>query len=215
MNNPATTPEEVEARLTMIAKEVDSPTFADKAARLKFPKNFDSKEAKVYKNELVMSSVGLNAEGQRIQRSQKYAMALDMHRARATERFAENVASWGVQDPAFVEALTKAQRITGKTDMRSVLTTFMEDADPKASMAKLIAFQSYARGAASKQSKSLFGVPDTVRLDAIIIEAARGQSLWEAIKQSSMMPNTQNTSMAPLGLFGAGASLAASYANNR
>lgn len=215
MNNPATTPEEVEARLTMIAKEVDSPTFADKATRLKFGSKFDSKEAKAYKNELVMGSVGLSAEGQRIQRSQKYAMALDMHRARATDRFAENVASWGVQDPAFVAALTKAQQITGKTDMRSVLTTFMEDADPKASMAKLIAFQSYARGAASKQSKSLFGVPDTVRLDTIIIEAARGQSLWEAIKQSSMMPNTQNTSMAPLGLFGAGASLAASYANNR
>jgi len=201
--NPSASKDEIETRLMKIASASGSPAFIDAAVKTKFGTKFNSPEAKAYKAELASSGLGLDAAGKKLQRAQKYAMALDMYKAEATDRFASDTASWGIQDPEFLVAQEKAFKVTGRRDMESVLTAYMESTDPTISLQKVAAFKLLATGAAGKTAKSLFGTPDSLALDAMIINATRTNGLWEAIRKVTQLPSIEGTSMAPLGGLGA------------
>jgi len=216
-NNPAATDESVKATLDIIARNAGKPEMVDALLRKKYGTKFDSPEAKAEKAALLASSVGLDAAGKKIKRAQDNAIALEIYRGQATDRFASNVASWGIQDPEFLAAQEDAYKTTGKRDLQSVITSYMKNIsnDPASGLVKMAALKQMASSAAGRQAKSMFGTPDTLILNALIDNAARTSGLWEAIKKVLSVPSTSNTSMAPLGSLGAFAIGTQNYMNNR
>ena len=192
--NPSARKEEIEATLMIIARNADSPSFVAKAVNKKFgPDKANSDEAKALKNDLSVSSVGLGESGKKLQKAQKYALALDLYRAEATDRFLGDTGSWRVNDSEFAEAQAEAVKVTGKADMSSVLTAYMKAGNPKEGLLRLNTFRMIAMSAASMNTKSLFGTPDTVLLDATIAGAARQAKVFEGLLGNRMdSPFTMN-----------------------
>ena len=183
--NPSANPDEIQSKLMKIAAAVDKPGFVKEAVATKFgPGKVNSVEAKAYAAELNISGVGLDAQGKKLARIQKYTMALDIYKAQATNRFMGDTSSWKVNDPEFLAAQDKAFKTTGKKDLDSVLTAYLQGADPTTLLQKLNLAQEYALGAASTSSKSLFGTPDTLIIKATIARQARQFNLWEMLMQS-------------------------------
>jgi len=180
--NPSASEQEINSRINEIRNLATSnKNFVTQAVRQKFGTRIDSTEAKAYAAELGTSEVGLDAKGKADMRQRKYAMALDLYRKDATARFASDTISWKVADPEFLAAQEKAFKVTGKRDLESVLTAYLDGADSATKLQKLNMFQSFARKAASTQSQSLFGVPDTLAMDAMIAQHAKTSGIWAAM----------------------------------
>jgi hypothetical protein len=145
----------------------------------------------------------LDAKGKVLKRQEKYAMALDLYRKDATNRFAGDTTGWKVNDPEFLAAQEKAFKVTGKRDMTSVLTSYLDGADAVTKLQRLDSFKKYAEEAAGKQARSLFGAVDTIALNAAIAKQAQTSGIWAAMLEVLRIPSSSGTSMAPLGILGA------------
>lgn len=201
--NPAASDQEVQARLNEVSNIASGPAFVKMAVRQKFGTRTDSTEAKAYASELQTSEVGMDAKGKALKRQEKHAMALDMYRKDATNRFAGDTTGWRVGDPDFLAAQEKAFKVTGKRDVGSVLTSYLDGADAVTKLQRLDSFKKFSREAASKQAKSLFGSVDTIALDAAIDKQAQASGIWAAMLEVLQMKRTENATMAPLGILGA------------
>lgn len=216
-NNPAASDESIKATLDIIGRAAGKPEMVDAFIKQKYKGKFDSAEAKAEKASMLTSSVGLDAQGKKIKRAQDNAIAMEIYRGQATDRFMSNVGSWGITDPEFLAAQQDAFKTTGKMDLTSVLSSYMKNVsnDPATGLQKIAAFKQIANSVAARQANSIFGTPDTLIMDAVITNAARTSGLWEAIKKTLTIPSTSGISMAPLGILGAAALGTQDYMNNR
>jgi hypothetical protein len=201
--NPAASDNEVQARIEEVSRIANGKDFVKLAVSQRFNGRIDSTEAKAYAAELSTSDVGLDAKGKALKRQEKYAMALDLYRKDATNRFAGDTTGWKVNDPEFLAAQEKAFKVTGKRDMTSVLTSYLDGADAVTKLQRLDSFKKYAEEAAGKQAKSLFGTVDTIALNAAIAKQAQTSGIWAAMLEVLRTPSSSGTSMAPLGILGA------------
>jgi hypothetical protein len=182
--NPAASDNEVQARIAEVSKIANGKDFIKLAVSQRFGGRVDSTEAKAYAAELNTSEVGLDAKGKALKRQEKYAMALDLYRRDATNRFAGDTTGWKVNDPEFLAAQEEAFKVTGKRDMDSVLTAYISSKAPGTQLSKLGTFRMLLSNASMLSAKSLFGTVDSIALDARIAGVAREAGVWNAILQS-------------------------------
>lgn len=192
------TEDSVKATLDTIAKVAGKPEMVDKLIRMKYGTKFDSPEAKAEKATMTSASLGLDAEGKKIKRKQDFAIALDLYRGEATDRFMKDTTSWGIQDPLFLAAQQKAKSVTGKADLQSVLTAYLQDAPAEGLLGRLNEIRTAALTAAAKNKGSLFGSPDSVIIEGTLARAAKQQGVWT--KLMALNSRAMEGGVAALGL---------------
>jgi len=177
--NPLATDVSINAKLMEVEQLAgNKKSFIDMAVRRKFGNSINSEAAKEYKASLNSDDLGLSAAERLIKKKERNAAAMDLYRWQATDRFLADTSSWGIQDPDFLTAQDRTFKITGRRDLDSVLSAYIENANPETLLPRLKLIQSYAIQAAGKSSKSLFGTPDQVAIQARIAKAVQAQGLW-------------------------------------
>jgi len=100
-------------------------------------------------------------------------IALTAFRAQKTAKFAADVTTWNIPNPAIQAATQTALTTSGKTDIDSVLTAYVGAATGPESLKKYSEFKEAIRQAAQQQSKSVFGGIDSAAVLARIDAAAK------------------------------------------
>jgi hypothetical protein len=102
-------------------------------------------------------------------------MALEVIKARKTQKFVSDVSSWGSVDSGIQLALANSRKVTASADIENVLTAFVGDSSGKERANKIVQFGTIMKEAAYKQQNSVFGMPEWRAAETVINQwATRG-----------------------------------------
>lgn len=90
-----------------------------------------------------------------------------------TAKFAADVTSWIGGNPELQKAAEDAKRVSGKTDIDSVLTAYVGATTGPESLTRYASFKEAIRAAAAKESKSAFGGIDQAAVLSLVDTAAK------------------------------------------
>lgn len=96
-------------------------------------------------------------EEKALARRMQAEIAMNVFKQQRQDEFVSNLGSWKVADPEFQQAVQKAAKITGKTDMEAVLASYVEEKKGPEYLAAHSRFKQLAKQAASVYTDSPFG----------------------------------------------------------
>mgnify|MGYP000311251128 CR=1 FL=1 len=172
-NDPTQTEDKINERLARIRRLADAPDFAKKAAEFQSAGlTGDAKKAAQQQlaQSITLGKTSLSGDKKEAAR-QRYEIALEMERAAQTSAVVSDMRNiFSVEGPMGA-ALTEALKITNGAALSDVLTAFVGSANKDEQAARITMFSNFTEQAIKKQGASIFGVPDTNKIKAEIINA--------------------------------------------
>jgi hypothetical protein len=169
-------PEVTKARIRELNRIMNDPTLLQDGINERM-KGAPKEQRQAILTELTTKSTLGTPEEKRAAAINKYELARAKLQQGITTMFLNDVNQWGIVDPRFQEAVTRAKEITGSTDVNSVLMEY------KGSIAE---FKQLAATAASRNSKSALGAIDPVVVANQVEQIALQNKFNNIRKQGSL-----------------------------
>lgn len=188
-NDPTQTAEKINMRLSKIKQIADSPDFAKKAAVFKasgLTGDAKKRAEQEFNQALSLGKTSLGTDKKEATR-QRYEIALEMERAAQTDAVVTDMRHIFSQDGPMGAAIAEAMKVTNGAALPDVLTAFIGSADSATRLARVSMFADFTEKAVMKQGASVFGMPDTNKLKAEIINTFRRRP--GSVQAMDMIPN--------------------------
>lgn len=167
-------PEVVQGKLLQIKKMAEDPKEFQKITTqvLRLPGEAVSQLAK-------QTATAVTKEDKAQLRARKLELAIAAYGKMQEAEFAGNVQSWTGADPELSGALSNSRQTTGRSDITSVLSSYVGNLEGSARVQKENEFYGKVRAAAAQRNKSLLGGVDSQAIIARL-QKERAQGVMEA-----------------------------------
>lgn len=160
--------EDVESRIKNLSLRLADPKLASEVLNRNFKMQKGEKEARLSSLNAAQFTTDPNKKLEANQ--QRLALLMEDAQFKIQQQFLGDVSSWGLVDPSMIAAIDRSKKVTGRADVRSVLTAYIEDVSGNERRMRLQEFQKAMKNAALKQKDSVFGAPNWREAEKIIIE---------------------------------------------
>lgn len=174
--NPGISEQQFNAKVDSVTRLSLSKDYVENLAKTKFA-SLKSEEARKFIAEQNTKKADKSPEATR----ERIKLSIDLARASATPAFLSDVNQWGITDPEFLAARDVSIKMTGKSDFKSVLDTYMASSTGEEAASKLRVMVGISKQAFGSQTNSMFGKPDYGVVEKILSDRGRGTQIGAAI----------------------------------